>query len=77
MGDVPMTDETRVSALLDAAGLQPSPAERAAFITVYPMLRAMVASLYAVPDARYESPALAFDARPVFDEWPVRPPESA
>jgi len=72
-----MTDETRVAALLDAAGLQPSPAEREAFIAVYPRLRAMVASLYAVPEARYESPALVFDPRPHFDEWPVRPPSAS
>lgn len=34
-----------------------------------PTMMAMVESLYAVADVRYESPALIFDASPAFANW--------
>lgn len=63
-----MTDETRVAALLDAAGLDPPEDERAAFVAIYPLLRNMVESLYAVPEAREEVPALVFDPQAPSEE---------
>ena len=62
-------DEVTVRTLLAAAGILASQAEVAHLAVGYPELRRMVELLHAVPEARYESPALSFDPTPVFTEW--------
>lgn len=52
-----------VTALLRMAGLSPSEREIEAMTADYPARRQMVASLYAMPGARDEEPAVAFDPR--------------
>jgi hypothetical protein len=63
------TTETTVRAFLAAAGLTPSEEEIATLVAQYPMHKAGIESLYAIPEARYESPALIFDPTPVFADW--------
>jgi hypothetical protein len=60
---------TEIDAMLAAAGLAPSPEERAALGEMYAMFKPGVEALYAVPEARYESPALVFQAAPKLAEW--------
>jgi hypothetical protein len=55
--DVPTT----VKALLDAAQLTMSDEEFQLFVKLYPTLRTGADKLY-IPEARYEDPALIFDA---------------
>ena len=55
--DVPTT----VQALLDAAQIRMSDEEFEIFVRIYPTMRAGADSLY-IPEARYEDPALIFDA---------------
>lgn len=62
-----------VRALLDAAGLLPSPDEVSALGKAYPLVRAMCDDLYAVAEARYEIPALHFEPRPLFTPWAPDP----
>ena len=59
-----MTDDTTttVRSLLGAAGLTMSDEELELFVTIYPGLRAAADAMY-LPEARYEEPALNFDAR--------------
>jgi hypothetical protein len=52
-----------VPALIAAAGLSPSPEETAVMIAEYPRRAAAIESLHAVPEARYEEPALIFHAQ--------------
>ena len=58
-----------VRTLLAVAGLSPSSEEIAVMEEQYPMHRSAVEQLYAVPELRYESPALVFTATPVFADW--------
>jgi hypothetical protein len=58
-----------VDAMMVAAGLSPSESERAALITMYEQFRPGVEALYALPEARYESPALVFQAAPPLAVW--------
>ncbi|WP_037570410.1 hypothetical protein [Phaeacidiphilus oryzae] len=51
-------DRATAEALLAASGLSPAPAETDALAAAYPALRAMAAVLHAVPEARYEAPAV-------------------
>lgn len=53
---------TIVPALLAAAGLTPSAEEVALMIAEYPGRAAKLDALHAVPEARYEEPALVFTA---------------
>lgn len=55
--DVPTT----VKALLDAAQLTMSDEEFELFVKLYPAMRSGADKLY-IPEARYEDPALIFDA---------------
>ena len=61
--------ETTVRSLLAAAKLAPSEEEIAGLVTGYEDYRARVEALYAVPEARYASPALIFNAAAVFADW--------
>jgi hypothetical protein len=62
-------DRTIVAMLLGEAGLPASPEEIASLAVAYRRQRADIASLYAVPAARYESPCLHFDPDPTFADW--------
>jgi hypothetical protein len=53
--------QTTVKALLDAAQLTLSDEEFELFVKTYPNLRQGADNLY-IPEARYEDPALIFDA---------------
>lgn len=61
--------EATVRTFLATAGLSPSEEEIAALVEVYPRHKAGIESLYAIPAARYESPALIFNPTPVFADW--------
>jgi hypothetical protein len=64
------TDETAaVDAMLDAAGLSPAPSERAQLLQMYALFKPGVEALYALPEARYEAPALVFQAEPKLTAW--------
>jgi hypothetical protein len=61
--------ETAIAAMLAAAGLAPTAQERAALGEMYAMFKPGVEALYAVPEARYEAPALVFQAAPKLTAW--------
>jgi hypothetical protein len=61
--------EITVRALLAAARLSPSEEEVAELVAMYPDYKAGIEALYAVPETRYASPALVFDAAPIFTDW--------
>jgi hypothetical protein len=65
-------DRAIVTTLLGEAALPASPDEIASLARVYRKLRAGIESLYAVADARYESPCLNFDPNPTFADWWLR-----
>ncbi len=58
-----------IDAMLDAAGLAPSPAEREQLLAMYERFKPGVEALYALPEARYEAPALVFQAEPKLTAW--------
>lgn len=63
-------DEAVVRTLLAQAGLAPTTEWDLAVLTAtYGMLRPLADSLYAVEQARYESPATRFDPDPGFADW--------
>jgi hypothetical protein len=61
--------ETTVRSLLAAANLAPSEEEIVGLVDGYEDYRLGIEALYAVPEARYASPALIFNAAPVFADW--------
>jgi hypothetical protein len=61
--------ETVVRTLLGEARLPASDEEIATLAAVYPDFKAGVEMLYAVAEARYESPGLHFEVSPVFGDW--------
>jgi hypothetical protein len=63
------TTETTVRSALVAAGLSPSEEEITSLITTYADFQAGVETLYAIPETRYASPALIFNAAPTFANW--------
>jgi hypothetical protein len=58
-----------IDAMLDAAGLQPAPDERETLAKLYATFKPGLDALYALPAARYETPALIFQAAPKLDAW--------
>jgi hypothetical protein len=58
-----------IDAMLDAAGLQPSADEREALSKLYATFKPGLDALYALPEVRYEAPALVFQAAPKLDAW--------
>jgi hypothetical protein len=58
-----------VDILLALHGLQPAPGDRETIAAMYDVFRPGVDALYALPEARYEVPALVFVARPPLQEW--------
>jgi hypothetical protein len=65
-------DRAIVTTLLGQAGLPASPDEIDGLAGAYRRLKAGVESLYAVADARYESPCLTFNPDPTFADWWLR-----
>ena len=61
-----MTDEQHVEVLLAVAGITPDPHEMAALLGNYQVVRMMAEMVHGVEAARYEVPALGFDAQPRF-----------
>ena len=61
--------EAMVRALLWEAGIVASTEEIARLTASYAGFRAGVGMLYAVAEARYESPAVRFNAQPTFADW--------
>ena len=55
--------------MLAAAGLNPEATEREDLIATYAMFKSVVEALYAMPEARYEVPALVFQAAPKLTPW--------
>lgn len=58
-----------LDAMLDAAGVIAAPAEREELMRLYALFKPGVDALYAVPEARYEAPALVFQADPPLETW--------
>jgi hypothetical protein len=58
-----------VDAMLGAAGIAPTSDERERLIEMYAMYRPGIEALYAIPEVRYEAPALVFHADPKLAEW--------
>jgi hypothetical protein len=58
-----------VDAMIAAAGLSPDATEREDLIAAYAGFKPLVEALYAVPEARYEAPALVFQAAPKLTPW--------
>ncbi len=55
--------ETIVRALFSTAGMTLTDEQIASFVRLYPTLREQADRLWAIPEVRYEQPALLFDAR--------------
>jgi hypothetical protein len=63
-------DEAALVKILMAAAGVPATEEEIVMVTSqYERLKGMIDLLYAVDEARYESPALHFTATPVYAEW--------
>ena len=58
-----------VEAMLNAAGITLADDERRRLTEMYAMYRPGIAAMYAVPEARYEVPALLFQAAPRLQAW--------
>jgi len=69
VSEVAIDTDITVRTLLAAAGLTPSAEEIASLVDAYPRHKAGIESLYAIPETRYESPALIFNPTPVFADW--------
>ena len=54
--------ETRVRALLAAAGLSLTDEQVEKYVRVYPTLRASADQLWQIPELRYEQPAVVYQA---------------
>jgi hypothetical protein len=58
-----------IDAMLSAAGLDPSAEEREALGKMYATFKPGIDALYAMPEVRYEAPALVFQAAPKLQAW--------
>lgn len=67
--EMPTPDLAAVDAMLAAAGLSMTPDERERLLQMYALFRPGVEALYALPEARYEAPALVFQAEPKLKSW--------
>lgn len=64
-----MSDTTTIDVMLAAAGLDPSPDERTQMAELYAAFKPGVEAMYALPECKYEVPALVFEADPSLAEW--------
>lgn len=55
--------ETTVRGLLAAGGLSLTDEQVEKYVRIYPVFRAAADRLYAIPELRYEQPAVVYDAR--------------
>jgi hypothetical protein len=62
-------DPHALEALLAAHGLTPDPGALDELRSMFPGYARARDALYAVPEARYEVPALVFEAAPKLDPW--------
>lgn len=62
-------DAGTVDAMLAATGITVSEDERELLVQTFALYRSGIAALHAVEEARYEAPALVFQAAPKLDEW--------
>lgn len=67
----PANDEEAVKVLLGLAGLPAGNDDLAYLVAAYKSHRRAIERLWSVPGARYEVPALHFDASPPLVEWGV------
>lgn len=58
-----------VDVMLASAGISPTADDREMMLEIYAVCRPGIEAMYALPEARYESPALVFQAEPKLDEW--------
>ncbi|HEY1831430.1 MAG TPA: hypothetical protein VGG38_14440 [Acidimicrobiales bacterium] len=65
----PPDEAALVKMLLAMAGVPATEEEIELVISQYARLKGMIDVLYAVEEARYESPALHFTATPTYAEW--------
>jgi hypothetical protein len=65
----PPDDAALVKMLLAKAGVPASEEEIKLVTSQYVRLKGMIDVLYAVEEARYESPGLHFTATPTYAEW--------
>ena len=65
----PPEEAALVKMLLASAGVPATDLEIELVTSQYGKLREMIGMLYAVEEARYESPAMHFTATPIFAEW--------
>jgi hypothetical protein len=59
---VPTDVETTVRNLLEVAGLSLSEEQIAMYVRIYPKVRAAADGLFAIPEVRYEQPAVIYPA---------------
>jgi hypothetical protein len=64
-----MDETATVRARLEAAGFHPPDEDVEALTAAYARMREMATLLFAVDDARYEVPALAFRPEPRHVDW--------
>jgi len=67
----PTNDAEDVAVLLGLAGLSVGDDDLAYLVVALESHRRAVERLWSIPDARYEVPALHFDASPPLVEWGV------
>jgi Asp-tRNA(Asn)/Glu-tRNA(Gln) amidotransferase A subunit family amidase len=64
-----ITDVAVPSTMLALAGIAATPKDRDELFDLYAQIRPNVEALYAVPQARYQVPALTFSAQPKLKDW--------
>lgn len=64
-----MSTAETIDVMLAAAGLNPSPEERTGMLELYATFKPGVDAMYALPECKYEVPALVFQADPTLAEW--------
>jgi hypothetical protein len=65
-----MSDHSQtIDVMLAAAGIDATPEERVKLGEMYALFKPGMDALYAVPEARYEAPALVFQAAPKLAAW--------
>jgi aspartyl-tRNA(Asn)/glutamyl-tRNA(Gln) amidotransferase subunit A len=63
------SDRSAPDAMLAVAGLPVVPEEREHFREIHAMYRPRIEAMYALPEVRYEAPALVFQAQPKLQNW--------
>lgn len=67
---VDASDQHRfVDVMLESAGISLTAEDREGLLAMYAVCRPGIQAMYALPEARYESPALVFQAQPKLANW--------